>query len=326
MDDFLRIQDLHVQYNTDDATVYALNGIDLSLNRGEALGLVGETGAGKTTLALSIMRLLPARVGVITKGSIHLDDLNVLEASKKRLLQFRGSMASMILQDPMTSLNPTMKVGDQILEVLKLHHPEMSADARARRVGEVMEMVGIPAQRKGEYAHQFSGGMRQRIVIAIALVCEPELLLADEPTTALDVTIQAQILNLMRELKERLNTAVIMITHDLGIVAEFCQRVAIMYGGQIIETGTIVDVFSRDSIHPYTEGLFKCIPDLTTDTPRLFSIKGQIADPTVLDKGCRFASRCIYSTERCFESMPPLYTHRTHSVRCYRYEAWEEGV
>ena len=274
-DELLTIRDLCVQYNTDDAVVHALNGFDLSLKKGESLGVVGETGAGKTTMALSVMRLLPAGVGEVTAGSITYDGTDILASSSDAMLALRGERISMIFQDPMTSLNPVITVGDQILEVLELHFPDMSKAEKARRVDEMMQMVGIPPSRKGEYPHQFSGGMKQRIVIAMALVAEPELLLADEPTTALDVTIQAQILELVRELKRRFNTAMILITHDLGVVNEVCDNVAIVYGGEVIERGTIEDVYERSRNHPYTEGLFGSIPDLTTDARRLKSIKKQ---------------------------------------------------
>ena len=234
-DILLEIKNLYAQYNTDDAVVHALNGFHLTLHRGEKLGLVGETGAGKTTMALSILRLLPPRVGQITHGSILYDGTDILHASPKEMLGLRGERISMIFQDPMTSLNPVSTVGDQILEVLNLHFPDMTKEEKDRRVDEMMQMVGIPAARKHEYPHQFSGGMKQRIVIAMALVAEPELLLADEPTTALDVTIQAQILELMKQLKEKFNSAMILITHDLGVVAEFCDNVAIVYAGEVIE-------------------------------------------------------------------------------------------
>ena len=231
-ENLLEISDLHVQYNTDDAVVHALNGLSLKVKKGAKLGLVGETGAGKTTLALSILRLLPARVGEITQGSIVYDKDNLLKQPESFMLGLRGEKISMIFQDPMTSLNPTHTVGDQILEVLDLHFKEMPKEEKNRKVDEILTLVGIPPARKNEFPHQFSGGMKQRIVIAMALVAEPELLLADEPTTALDVTIQAQILELMRDLKEKYNSAVILITHDLGVVAQFCDSVAVVYGGR----------------------------------------------------------------------------------------------
>ena len=246
----LEIKDLYVEYITDDAQVFAVNGIDLSLNKGETLGLVGETGAGKTTTALSIMRLLPEKVGLIRKGTILLDGRNVTEATEADMRLLRGETVSMIFQDPMTSLNPVLTVGDQIAEVLELHKKFKTKPEVEARVDEILKMVGLPPERKHDYPHQFSGGMKQRIVIAIALACEPLLLLADEPTTALDVTIQAQVLALMNELKKNLNTAMILITHDLGVVAQTCDKVAIMYAGEIIETGTVEQIFSGRSAPP----------------------------------------------------------------------------
>lgn len=319
----LEIRDLHVEYDTDDAVVHALNGLDLTLRRGEKLGLVGETGAGKTTMALSVLRLLPQRVGNITQGSIIYDGTDILNASPKEMLALRGARISMIFQDPMTSLNPVITVGDQVLEVLKLHFPEMSREERDARVDEIMKMVGIPPSRKGEYPHQFSGGMKQRIVIAMALVSEPELLLADEPTTALDVTIQAQILELMKQLKEKLNSAMVLITHDLGVVAEFCDTVAIVYAGEIIEQGSVEDVYARRDNHPYTQGLFNCIPDLYTTADRLQPIPGFMADPTDLPQGCSFAPRCPYCTERCRKESPNMYLRGSHGIKCHRFSGEE---
>lgn len=313
----LEIKNLHVQYNTDEAVVHALNGFTLSLNRGEKLGLVGETGAGKTTMALSVLRLLPPKVGEITEGSIVYDGIDILNASQKEMLNLRGHRISMIFQDPMTSLNPVITVGNQILEVLKLHFPEMTAKEMEQRVDEMMLMVGIPPARKNEYPHQFSGGMKQRIVIAMALVAEPELLLADEPTTALDVTIQAQILELMSKLKEKFNSAMILVTHDLGVVAEFCDTVAIVYAGEVVEFGKVEDIFARKENHPYTTGLFNCIPDLTTTVDRLEPIPGFVADPTNLPEGCSFAPRCPHCTERCLAEHPQVHVNGSHGVKCH---------
>lgn len=235
----LEIEDLWVEYETDDATVYAVNGLNLTLDRGETLGLVGETGAGKTTTALSVMGLLPDRIGKIKKGKITVDGIELTKASEADMRAFRGEMMSMIFQDPMTSLNPILTIGEQIEEILILHKSEMGKEERTKRVEQILSMVGLSPERRQDYPHQFSGGMKQRVVIAMALACEPQLILADEPTTALDVTIQAQVLKMMKELKERLNTAMILITHDLGVVAQTCDRVAIMYAGEIIEIGDV---------------------------------------------------------------------------------------
>ncbi len=324
MGNLLTVRDLHVRYHTDGADVYALNGINLDINRGEVVGLVGETGAGKSTLALSIMKLLPADFGEIIKGSICFDDINVTDSDNLRMQKLRGRRISMIFQDPMTSLNPTMTIGKQIYEVLKLHHPQMDEKEKWRRVEQVLQMVGIPPSRKNDYPHQFSGGMKQRVVIAISLVCEPELLIADEPTTALDVTIQAQILALMSNLRTELNTAMLLITHDLGIVAEFCDRVAVEYCGEIIEYGSVEDIFSKKFNHPYTEGLFKCIVNVLEKTERLTPIKGYMADPTDLPRGCKFADRCDYCTDKCRLESPDIYTlSNGHGIKCYRFQKGE---
>lgn len=322
MDELLNISDLYVQYNTDDATVHAVNGVNLVIHKGEAMGLVGETGAGKTTTALSILNILPEKVGQITSGSVVYGGKDVRTMNKRELRAMRGKQISMIFQDPMTSLNPIITVGDQIGEMLKLHFKNMGKEERAQRTDEILRLVGIPAERKNEYPFQFSGGMKQRIGIAIALVCQPDLLIADEPTTALDVTIQAQILQLMRELKQNFNTAMIMITHDLGIVAETCDSVSVMYAGEIIESGTVEDVFQKIDNHPYTVGLFNCIPKLDSTEKRLTPIEGFMVGPTNLPTGCKFHDRCPYATERCGSELPKGYKKGTHEIKCFRYEHW----
>ncbi len=316
----LEIKNLHVQYNTDEAVVHAVNGLSLTLDKGEALGIVGETGAGKSTTALSILKLLPDKVGEITEGSIVYDGIDIIKANNHTMREIRGAKITMIFQDPMSSLNPIMTIGEQIHEVLELHFPKMSAAEKDQKVDEILGLVGIQKTRKNEYPHQFSGGMKQRIGIAMALVAEPELLLADEPTTALDVTIQAQILQLMQELQKKYNTAMILITHDLGVVAEFCEKVAVVYAGEVIEQGTVEEVFTREKNHPYTTGLFNSIPDLTSDVERLIPIPGFMSDPTNLPEGCKFAERCPHCTERCRKEAPKLYEDGGHSIRCFLYE------
>lgn len=318
MTKLLDISDLYVEYRTDEAVVHALNGFTLSMERGDTLGLVGETGAGKTTMALSILRLLPEQVGKVTSGSIVYDGIDILKADRHQMRKLRGSEISMIFQDPMTSLNPVMTVGDQIKEVLLLHAPEMTKFEQVKRVEEILNLVGIPANRKGEFPHQFSGGMKQRIVIAMALVAEPKLLLADEPTTALDVTIQAQILALMKELKQEFGSAMILVTHDLGIVAEFCDNVAVVYAGVVIESGAVEQVFARMKNHPYTAGLFLCIPELTVDALRLTPIPGYMADPTNLPTGCKFAERCKYCRDICTIQEPSMtQVDPGHFIKCH---------
>lgn len=324
----LNIKDLSVVYHAEDATVYAVDGLSLSLDKGETLGLVGETGAGKTTTALSIMRLLPQGIGEVTNGTIELDGADVMQLSDKEIRAIRGNTVSisMIFQDPMTSLNPVMTVGDQILEVLKIHNPNMSKAELDKKVDDMMEMVGIPANRKIEYPHQFSGGMKQRIVIAIALVCEPKLILADEPTTALDVTIQAQMLALIHNLQERLHTAMILITHDLGVVAQTCEKVAVMYAGEVIEQGPIECIFGNKKQHPYTEGLFAAIPKLDSNADRLETIEGLVPDPTVRVEGCRFAPRCKYATERCKADPAVHEIEPGHFIKCHLYDDKKGGL
>ncbi len=324
-DKLLEITDLSVEYHTDQETVYAINGVDISLNRGETLGLVGETGAGKTTLALSILRLLPERTGRITSGSIIYNDIDLLVLDKKYMASIRGEEISMIFQDPMTALNPTQTVGQQIYEALMLHNSEhLSKNELWDKVDSCLEMVGIPASRKNDYPHQFSGGMKQRVVIAIALCCEPSLLLADEPTTALDVTIQAQVLMMMKELRDRLGTAMILITHDLGVVAQVCDNVAVMYAGEIIEYGTLENIFKNEKHHPYTEGLFGSIPRLDIETERLSPIDGLMPDPTVKITGCSFASRCPHATEHCRDNKPGMFNENGHLIKCFLFTEGNE--
>lgn len=324
-DNLLEIKDLHVQYNTDDAVVYAVNGLNLSLKKGEKLGLVGETGAGKTTLALSILQLLPKKVGQIASGSIMYDGEELLGKPDSYMLGLRGRRISMIFQDPMTSLNPTKTVGEQVYEVLHLHFPNLSKEQKQEKVDRMLQLVGIPASRKGEYPHQFSGGMKQRIVIAMALIAEPELLLADEPTTALDVTIQAQILELMRRLKDEFNSAVVLITHDLGVVAEFCDNVSVIYAGRVVEHGTVEQIFASEEKHPYTAGLINCIPDLTRDEKRLKPIPGHMADPRHIPTGCCFADRCPHCMEKCRNTPPAMHEKDGHLILCHLYDTTKEA-
>ena len=320
----LKIEDLHIQYETMDDTYYAVNGVNLEIRKGETLGLVGETGAGKTTTALGILKLLPKGVGKMTNGSIMFDGVELSTLSKKQILKYRGKKISMIFQDPMTSLNPVIPVGDQIAEILKLHNEDHLTKAEIdAKVDEMLQLVGIPAGRKTDYPHQFSGGMKQRVVIAISLACKPELLLADEPTTALDVTIQAQVLALMADLKENLGTSMLLITHDFGVVAETCDTVAVMYAGIIVESGTVEHIFNSDRHHPYTEGLMGSIPSLDSESPRLSPIMGNVKDPTVRTDGCPFAPRCPYATPKCHEVLPDERRFGEHMIRCNRWE--EEG-
>ena len=305
-DKLLEVKNLSVEYDTEISTVYAVNGLDLDLNYGETLGLVGETGAGKTTTALSVIQLLPEGIGFVTDGSIKLDGVDMLNAPEEKIRAMRGSVVSMIFQDPMSALNPVMTVGAQIMEVLKIHHPEQSTAQLEARVDEMMELVGIPAKRKVEYPHQFSGGMKQRIVIAIALACEPKLILADEPTTALDVTIQAKILELIRSIQKERGISVIYITHDLGVVAKVADYVDVMYAGKIVETGTIDEIF-YDPRHPYTWGLLSAMPDLDTADERLYTIPGSPPNLLHEKQGDAFAPRNHFALNIDDEVDPPMF-------------------
>ena len=316
----LEIKDLCVQYKTHNGTVYAVNGVNLTLQKGETLGLVGETGAGKTTTALSILRLLPDRIGEIKSGSILLDGEEITKISEAEMRNIRGNKVSMIFQDPMTSLNPILPVGQQIGEAVLLH-TDLNKEEREKRVDEMLTAVGLQPSRKNEYPHQFSGGMKQRIIIAIALACNPELLLADEPTTALDVTIQSQVLQMMNDLKKRFNTGMILITHDLGVVAQTCDKVAIMYAGHIVENGTVQDIYESAQHHPYTVGLFHSIPEMNKDSNRLAPIPGLMPDPMIRQEGCSFSDRCPKCSERCRREKPGNYTvSNSHTISCFLYE------
>ncbi len=315
----LEIKDLVIQYVTDDGVVEAVNGIDLTLDEGDTLGLVGETGAGKTTTALGVLRLVPDPPGKVVRGEILYKGEDIMKKSEAQMRKIRGGEISMIFQDPMTALNPVLRVGDQIAEVIHLHGNCSRTEAMGRAL-EMLETVGIPRERASDYPHQFSGGMKQRVVIAIALACNPKLLLADEPTTALDVTIQAQVLEMMNELKVRFGTSMILITHDLGVVAETCDKVAIMYAGEIVEYGTLQHIFNEVA-HPYTKGLFGSLPSLDKDVHRLSPIEGLMPDPAALPDGCKFHPRCPLATEECASRCPAVTEISPgHFVRCLKLE------
>ena len=324
-DKLLDIKNLSIIYTTEDGTVNAVNNIDLNLKEGETLGLVGETGAGKTTTALGIMKLIPNPPGKIINGNILFEGKDLIHESEDDMRGVRGNKISMIFQDPMTSLNPVLTVGEQISEVIEIHQ-DLDKNESMKKAGEMLEMVGIPAARVNDFPHQFSGGMKQRVVIAIALACNPKLLIADEPTTALDVTIQAQVLDLMNDLKNKFKTAMIMITHDLGVVAQVCDKVAIMYAGEIVENGRIEDIFENTK-HPYTKGLFASIPNLDDDVDRLKPIKGVLPNPTDLPSGCKFHTRCHNAKKICQEREPkPIEISKGHYVKCLIYEGLVEAV
>ena len=321
---YLSVRDLVVEYTSDGQVVHAVNGVSFDLAKGRTLGLVGETGAGKTTIAKSIMRILPDRAAHIRGGEIRVEGRDLLKLPEEEMRSIRGSTISMVFQDPMTALNPTMRVGEQISEVVS-HHNSFTKAQSDKRAEEMLEMVGIPKERFMEYPHQFSGGMKQRVVIAIALACNPNILLADEPTTALDVTIQAQVLDMINDLKVRHNTSMILITHDLGVVATTCDDVAVIYAGQIIEMGTKEQIFHHPH-HPYTIGLFGAIPSMNVDEEYLHPIDGLPPDPANLPSGCPFSPRCPHATEACRSGeMPVVQTPDGHMCRCCNLDQIREG-
>lgn len=316
-DAIVSIKDLSIYYITREmGTCKAVEHFSLDILHGETIGLVGETGAGKTTVALGILGLIQSPPGKVMNGSIEYEGKNLFQFSEKEMRAVRGHQISMIFQDPMTALNPVHKVGEQVAEVIRLHQNVDKQEAQ-KQAEKMLETVGISNDRYNEYPHQFSGGMKQRVVIAMALACSPKFLIADEPTTALDVTIQAQVLDMMNELKEKMNTSVLLITHDLGVVAEMCNRVAIMYAGEIVELGTTWQIFEHTS-HPYTRGLIDSLPSLKSKSRRLKPIEGLMPDPSNLAKGCKFGERCRHCTENCVQQLPELVEIEDgHWVRCF---------
>lgn len=311
----LEINDLTVEYSSGKEIIHAVNGVSLSLEYGKTLGLVGETGAGKTTIAKAILRILPVPPARITGGEIKFDSKDLLLLDENDMRGIRGDRISMIFQDPMTALNPIMRVGDQIADGIQIHQ-HISKQKAIEQAKDMLELVGIPKERFYEYPHQFSGGMKQRVIIAIALSCQPDLLIADEPTSALDVTIQAQIMGIIKELQEKNKTSMLLITHDLGIIAEGCDYVAVIYAGEIVEYGSRAQLFKETS-HPYTLGLFDALPSLNTDVKRLKPIKGSAVDPANLPEGCSFHPRCPYASEECSKGVIPLTDiGNGHLCRC----------
>lgn len=314
---FLQVKNLKVEFESQGKIVRAVNGIDFELGEGETLGLVGETGAGKTSTAKAILRVLPDVGAKISSGEVFLEGEDLLKLSERKMQSVRGNKISMIFQDPMSALNPVQTIVEQVAEPIRFHNKVSKAEATARAI-KMLELVGITEDRVRDYPHQFSGGMRQRAVIAIALACEPKLLLADEPTTALDVTIQAQVLDLIRGLRQQFHTAMVLITHDLGVVGEVCDKVAVVYAGEVVEYGDVESIYDHPT-HPYTEGLFNSLPDLKKSVHRLTPIVGMPPDPTNLPEGCMFHPRCPYATEECrkqridFEEVAP-----GHYSRCLK--------
>lgn len=317
MEKLIEIKDFSVKFETGRAVAYALNGVNLTIGKGEALGLVGESGAGKTTTALGILNLIPQPAGKVTGGDIIYEGKSVFKMSKKELMDMRGDKIAMIFQNPLTSLNPVFTVGEQIAMVLQ-KHKNLGKKQAIEEAGKLLEVVGIAKYRVNDFPHQFSGGMRQRVGIAASLACNPSLLIADEPTTALDVTIQAQILELIKELLIKYESSLLMITHNLGIIAEICNNVAVMYAGTIVEYGSVEEVFYHP-LHPYTVGLFGSIPKLTGPRERLASIPGTVANPENLPSGCPFHDRCGKASDKCSKEMPQLIPlNENHYVACHK--------
>jgi peptide/nickel transport system ATP-binding protein/oligopeptide transport system ATP-binding protein len=319
----LSVRGLRTTFRTEEGETAAVEDVSFDLAQGEVLGIVGESGSGKSVTALSILRLIPSPPGRIAGGEVLFEGRNLLTLPERRMREIRGAAISMIFQEPMTSLNPVFTVGDQIVETIR-YHERIGQQAAVRRALDLLDQVGIPspAQRLGEYPHQLSGGMRQRVMIAIALACNPRLLLADEPTTALDVTIQAQILELLRSLQERFGMAVILITHDLGVVAEFVDRVLVMYAGRAVEQAGVHPTFEQP-LHPYTEGLLGSIPSLDDERPRLQVIPGVVPSPFDLPPGCRYAPRCPYARPACDAGDPPLIPLQPdHQAACIRHTGY----
>lgn len=322
-EEVLRIDNLYVEYRAGGATARAVNGMNLTLYKGEAVGLVGETGAGKTTTALSILNLLPEGVGFITKGDIWFNNESIFKKSEKELNEIRGGQIGMVFANPLTSLNPLFTIGHQVAMVLRQHRGMDKKEAN-EVVKDLLETVGIPGARLNDYPYQLSGGMQQRVGIIAALACDPQLLIADEPTTALDVTIQAQILELMKKLQTEYSTSLLMITHNLGIISELCQRVAIMYGGEIVEFGSVREIFDNPK-HWYTHGLLNAIPRLSGSRETLEALPGLVANAQDLPMGCKFHERCSHRMEKCESQIPPMFkVSDNHYVACWDAEGGVE--
>ena len=315
----LIVRDLETTFFTDDGNIAAVDRISFSIHEGEVLAIVGESGCGKSVTSLSIMGLVPSPPGKITNGQILLDNKDLTKLKEKQMRAIRGQEIAMIFQEPMTSLNPLFTIGNQLTEAIRIHNKSWNKKQATQRALEIMKLVGLPRAEQliNEYPHQLSGGMRQRVMIAMALVCNPKILIADEPTTALDVTIQAQILKLIKDLNDRLNTAVLLITHDLGVVAEICERVIVMYAGQIVEEAPVHEIFNNPK-HPYTRGLIQSVPDMRYKKSELYSIPGNVPKPGSITQGCRFAPRCQYAFDRCRSETPILYeSDAKHKARCF---------
>ena len=325
-DNILEIKNMHTYFFTDNGTVKSVDGVDIELERGKTLGIVGESGSGKSVTALSLMGLLTGTTGKVVEGEILLDGQDILKMSDEERRKMRGKDIAMVFQEPMTSLNPVMKVGTQVMENITLHQNVSKEQAKQLTI-DILKKTGLPRVERivNEYPFQLSGGQRQRVMIAMALACDPELLIADEPTTALDVTIQAQILDLMNQLKKDIGTSIIFITHDLGVVAEVCDEVVVMYCGRVVEKANVYDLFENPS-HPYTEGLLASIPKMGVEVDELDSIPGNVPNPKYMPEGCKFAPRCKYATDICREKEPGFFElGNGHVSRCWRCQKQEGG-
>ncbi|MCF6136713.1 ABC transporter ATP-binding protein [Pseudalkalibacillus berkeleyi] len=322
MEELLRVENLKTYFFDKKKTIKAVDGVDFKINKGETVALVGESGCGKSMTSLSVMQLVPGPYGKIVEGEITLEGKNLLRLSENEMCKVRGNEISMIFQEPMTSLNPVLTIGEQIIEVIT-YHKRLSRKKATQQAIELLKLVGIPRAESiiSDYPHRLSGGMRQRVMIAMAMSCDPKLLIADEPTTALDVTIQAQILDLMKDLSKKVNTSILLITHDLGVVSELAERVIVMYAGQIVEQASVDDLF-EEPLHPYTQGLVESVPDIDAEIGRLNPIKGNVPTPDQMPNGCRFAPRCSKAFDRCFSEEPQLLEKKygTRTVRCFLYE------
>ncbi|WP_027963072.1 ABC transporter ATP-binding protein [Halalkalibacillus halophilus] len=324
-DVILELNELHTHFFTDSGEVPAVDGVSFKLHKGEVVGVVGESGCGKSVTSLSVMQLVPNPPGRIVSGEVNFKGENIAVAREKRMKEIRGNEIAMIFQEPMTSLNPVYSIGNQLIEAVRMHKKVSKKEARNKAI-EMLEIVGIPRPSEvvDEFPHQLSGGMRQRVMIAMAMSCDPEVLIADEPTTALDVTIQAQILDLMRNLNKEQDTAILLITHDLGVVAEMCDRVVVMYSGQVVEEGTVREIL-KDPKHPYTKGLIRSLPKLYEKEQKLYSIPGTVPKPSMDHVGCRFAPRCEFAWDRCVEENPDLYElGAERKARCFLYDEKEK--
>ncbi|MBY0123184.1 ABC transporter ATP-binding protein [Bacillus sp. S/N-304-OC-R1] len=324
--EILKVKNLRIQFNSSKEKVQSIRGVNFHVNKGETLGIVGESGCGKSVTSLAIMGLLPEKTSEIVSGEILFNEKDLTKSKEKQFRRLRGNDISMIFQEPMTSLNPVFTIGEQLSEPLR-QHKKMTKSQTRKAIIAMLKQVGLPRAEQiiDEYPHQLSGGMRQRVMISLSLLCQPKLMIADEPTTALDVTIQAQILELLKEIKNKNDMSLMLITHDLGVVAEMCDRVVVMYAGEVVEEAEIKRLFDQP-LHPYTQGLMKSLPSNNARKSKLFSINGQVPRPSEISEGCAFANRCTFAFERCFKEDPPSFNKEMHICKCWLYNSTSEEV